>query len=184
MSASAFARALEQHEAFFGEALVLPSFLDNHDMNRFLWSVGGDTRRLKLAALCQFTLPGTPIVYYGTEIGLSQRKGVGRLEESRLPMPWDNPDADLLAFYRRLIALRKQAHAAWSGPREIVQVDDARGLFDYRCGAYTVVLNNDDSPAEVAVPPGELVLATDAAVAMEDSTLRLPAYSGAVLRTE
>ena len=72
----------------------MPSFLDNHDMNRFLWVVGGDTRRLRLAALCQFTLPGPPIVYYGTEVGLSQRRdvryadGSGHPEESRLPMPW------------------------------------------------------------------------------------------------
>ncbi len=89
ITASQFDRALRQHYAYFGTALVLPSFLDNHDMNRFLWSVGGDTRRLKLAALCQFTLPQPPIVYYGTEVGLSQRQAVGRLEEARLPMLWE-----------------------------------------------------------------------------------------------
>ena len=87
ITASQFDRALHDHYAYFGSALALPSFLDNHDMNRFLWSVGGDTRRLKLAALCQFTLPHPPVVYYGTEVGLSQRQAVGRLEEARLPMP-------------------------------------------------------------------------------------------------
>ena len=63
---------MQEHFAYFDSLLVLPSFLDNHDMNRFLWIVDGDTRRLRLAALCQFTLPGPPIVYYGTEVGLSQ----------------------------------------------------------------------------------------------------------------
>jgi glycosidase len=29
-------------------------------------------RRLKLAAVCHLTLDGTPIIYYGTEAGLSQ----------------------------------------------------------------------------------------------------------------
>ena len=73
---------------------VLPSFLDNHDMNRFLWVVGGDTRRLKLAAICQFTLPHPPIVYYGTEVGLRRQRdvryadGSGHPEEARQPMRW------------------------------------------------------------------------------------------------
>ena len=77
---SEFDRFLRRHFAFFGESLTLPSFLDNHDMNRFLFSVGGDVRRLKLAALCQFTLPGPPIIYYGTEVGLSQLKPADPLE--------------------------------------------------------------------------------------------------------
>jgi hypothetical protein len=29
-------------------------------------------RRLKIAALIQFALPHSPIIYYGTEVGLSQ----------------------------------------------------------------------------------------------------------------
>ena len=115
IAVSQFDRAVRQHFAYFGQALVLPSFLDNHDMNRFLWIANGDTRRLKLAALCQFTLPQPPIVYYGTEVGLSQRQAVGRLEEARLPMLWDEQqDRDLLDFYQRLIHLRRQTSATWS----------------------------------------------------------------------
>ena len=94
--------------------LSLPSFLDNHDMNRFLWVVRGDIRRLKLAALCQFTLPQPPIIYYGTEVGLSQQRdvryadGSGHPEELRLPMLWgDAQNRDLLAFYRGLVTLRR-----------------------------------------------------------------------------
>ncbi len=51
LTVSQFDHALEQHLAYFGSGLVLPGFLDNHDMNRFLWVVNGDRRRLKLAAL-------------------------------------------------------------------------------------------------------------------------------------
>ncbi len=104
---------LHRHEAYFsGTNFVLPTFLDNHDMNRFLWTARGNKQKLKLAALVQFTLPATPILYYGTEIGLSQGRDVrqgtrGLPEESRLPMPWDDPDTDLLAFYKRLIQVRR-----------------------------------------------------------------------------
>ena len=74
---------------------------------------GGDLRKLKLAALCQFTLVGTPVIYYGTEVGLSQHADVmqhGRAihEEARLPMIWgEGQDQNLFAFYKDLIALRK-----------------------------------------------------------------------------
>jgi cyclomaltodextrinase len=210
ITANQFDRALRQHYAYFGDALVLPSFLDNHDMNRLLWSVGGDTRRLRLAALCQFTLPAPPIVYYGTEVGLSQRQAVGRLEEARLPMVWgDGQDRTLLAFYRDLIALRRRTTEVWSLPRETVLVDDERGQFAYRCGAYTVYLNNSAAAATIAcqsaelsrsenqaeaasIPPESrawepvplsLVLATDAAATLRAIELHLPPFGGAVIQS-
>src|SRR5439155_989753 len=88
-----FTSFLDAHEQYFPVSFSRPSFLDNHDMNRFLWSAGGDVARLKLAALCQFTLAGPPIVYYGTEVGLSQDEdiragGLGGDRHARLPMLW------------------------------------------------------------------------------------------------
>jgi glycosidase len=184
ITASQFDRALRQHDAYFADDLVLPSFLDNHDMNRFLWIVAGDTRRLKLAALCQFTLPQPPIVYYGTEVGLSQRQAVGRLEEARLPMVWgDQQDQALLIFYRDLMALRRQTSKVWSQPRETVLIDDARGLYAYRCGAYTVYLNNSAAPARIAGQSGKLVFVTDAATALDSIELHLPPCGGAVVQS-
>ena len=181
LTVRAFDRALREHFAYFGDALVLPSFLDNHDMNRFLWSVGNDTRRLKLAALCQFTLPQPPIIYYGTEVGLSQRQAVGRLEESRLPMLWgDAQDRALLAFYRALIALRRATRAVWTLPREIILLDDARGVYAYRCGAYAVYLNNSTAPVTVACHAQTLALTTDTDAALNENFLTLPPYAGAV----
>jgi glycosidase len=56
-------------------------------------------------------LPGPPIIYYGTEVGLTQKlnkeEGAG-LEESRQPMLWgDAQNKDLLVYYRKLIAQRR-----------------------------------------------------------------------------
>jgi cyclomaltodextrinase len=111
--ADGFSSFLNRHEDYFPDSFSRPSFLDNHDMNRFLWAADGDLRRLKLAALCQFTLSGPPVIYYGTEVGLSQERDVrqgdmGLPEESRLPMIWDGEqNSNLLDFYRKLISLRK-----------------------------------------------------------------------------
>lgn len=120
-------RQASRHERFFPPAFTRPSFLDNHDLDRFLYLTEGDRRRLQLAALVQMTLPGPPIVYYGTEVGLSQTQGRGEgrgLEMSRLPMVWGvEQDSDLLAWYRRLIGARRAHPAIWHGERQTLFVD-------------------------------------------------------------
>ncbi len=52
---------------------ILPTFIDNHDMNRFLKS--SDISSLKQALLTLFTLPGVPVVYYGTEQEMTLTRG-------------------------------------------------------------------------------------------------------------
>jgi cyclomaltodextrinase / maltogenic alpha-amylase / neopullulanase len=137
-----FWRFLEAHSRYFSPEFIRPSFLDNHDMNRFLWVAGNDERRLRLAALCQFTLEGPPVVYYGTEVGMSQLRDVRETSdrEARRPMPWDNRDADLLGYYKQLIALRRRAPGVWAQGREALVVEPE--LLVYRVGGrVTVALN-------------------------------------------
>jgi glycosidase len=179
-------RQLQRHLGYFegGDRLVLPTFLDNHDMNRFIWLTLGEVDRLKLAALCQFTLPGPPIIYYGTEVGLSQKRGLGRLEEARLPMLWGaDQDRELLSFYRRLISLRARIEPWQHLPRTCVCDDDA-GLYLYRVGTAVVCLNRGPGVELVFTGIGqELIFQTilDLEWQPERGTLRLPSWSGAVL---
>jgi glycosidase len=186
LTVSQFDKALGQHFAYFGSSLVLPSFLDNHDMNRFLWAVDGDKRRLKLAALCQFTLPNPPIIYYGTEVGLSQLKAIGRLEESRLPMIWGNEqDGDLLAFYQQLIALRRQSTQHWRQHQPLI-IDDTNRVYGYECGDYVIVLNNNDREITFSLPHwqhSQLMITTDATTVWNAPTaqLNLPPFAGVIL---
>jgi hypothetical protein len=183
LTLSAFARGLQRHLAYFADRLVLPSFLDNHDMNRFLIAADGDHRRLKLAAMVQFLSPGPPIIYYGTEVGLAQNQPLGRLEESRLPMPprpqWDQ---DLREFYRALIRLRREI-APYQSPIKLLWVDDASRSAVWRVGAYDLMVNCG-ADRTFAVGGAELTLAT---CALEKPSgpqgrLSLPRWSAAVLR--
>lgn len=64
------------------------TFLTNHDQVRIASELKGDTAKLKLAASILMTLPGTPFLYYGEEIGM---KGIKPDEQIREPMIWYEP---------------------------------------------------------------------------------------------
>lgn len=112
---------------FFDADFLQPAFIDNHDMNRFLWVAGNDKQRLRLALGLLFALGGPPILYYGTEVGLSQprTKGPWR-EEARHPMLWEDAlqDQELLGFCKEWIALRRRHPALCHGAVTIRQLDD------------------------------------------------------------
>jgi len=89
----------------------LPTFIENHDMNRFLFDAGQDRNKLKLALELQFSLAQPPILYYGTETGLSNDKPVSHKVhlsdlQARKPMPWNELDHDLIDYCRELIRKR------------------------------------------------------------------------------
>jgi len=112
MSPAAAAQTLNRQRLYFPTDFILPTFVDNHDMDRFLWIAKGDKDALLQAVSLQMSLPAPPVIYYGTEVGLSQRvsvrEGMG-LHQSRTPMVWgDAQDKDLHTAYKRLIAGRKQ----------------------------------------------------------------------------
>jgi cyclomaltodextrinase / maltogenic alpha-amylase / neopullulanase len=108
-----FAAFIQTHFEYFPKDFSLPAFLDNHDMNRFLVTTEQSKKLLKLALFVLYTLPGPPIVYYGTEVPLSQRqsihtKGAQGFDEARLPMEWDAVDkSDLPGYLAKLAEMRQ-----------------------------------------------------------------------------
>ncbi len=196
--AQRFADFLDRHESFFPASFTRPSFLDNHDMNRFLWVTQGDHRRLKLAALCQFTLVGAPVIYYGTEVGLSQghdvrAKGWGNDKEARLPMLWgEDQDANLLKFYRELCRIRKQESALRHGARQTLLAESK--VLAYRRaatnggGSLVSVLNLSEQAVDVSFEIAENIpaLATgpECKAQVEANRVRvsLPAFGGILLK--
>ncbi|MBN2526785.1 MAG: hypothetical protein JXR76_10345 [Deltaproteobacteria bacterium] len=102
--------ALRRHYARFPNDFALLSFLDNHDMNRFLFSVRNDKTLLKSAADIQFKQPHPPIIYYGTELGMTQQKPVWGIHgdlQARQCMPFESGDNALFRYYAQLIRQRK-----------------------------------------------------------------------------
>jgi glycosidase len=60
--------------------------LSNHDMTRIRSTLSGDIEKSKLAASILLSLPGTPYIYYGEEIGML---GVKPDIHIREVFPWD-----------------------------------------------------------------------------------------------
>ena len=123
---------LKTHEAELPARMASARLLDNHDMHRFLWLAENDTRRLKLAMAFLMSLPGFPIVYYGTEVGLSQRDGPpGKDAYAREPMPWGSgQQSDVLEHVRWLIARRRERASLRRGQMARVPLAVMSGMVD------------------------------------------------------
>ncbi len=83
---------LEEMATVYPHGVLDGTFLTNHDQRRLASQLGGSPERLRLAPAILLTLPGTPFLYYGEEVGLANGPG-DRDEQKRTPMPWsDEPD--------------------------------------------------------------------------------------------
>ena len=67
----------------YNPQFISAPFLTNHDEDRVADLASGDLRKLKLAAEMLLTLPGSPIIYYGGEIGMHGVKSNGEKVDGR-----------------------------------------------------------------------------------------------------
>ncbi|MEA3337166.1 MAG: alpha-amylase family glycosyl hydrolase [Chloroflexota bacterium] len=154
------ATSLERTQRFFPAGFSRPTFLDNHDMNRFLWMVGDDKRRLRLAVGLLMAFGGTPVLYYGTEVGLSQPRSKGPWrEEARHPMLWGaSQDKELLADFKSLIRFRRRHRALVYGEIVTLALDDARGLWlaekAFKQDRVLIAVNAGALQGELELPDG------------------------------
>ena len=129
------------------------TLLDSHDTIRLRSRVRSeDEFWQQLAAL--FTLPGSPCVYYGTELALEG----GRDPDCRRCMPWDELDTGAgrarLDAMRSLIALRRTEPDLQGS--EVTFCPGSGRLVRYRRGGVEVCLNAGTAPA--ALMPGGAAL--------------------------
>ena len=113
LSLKNFEQLLSLHYAKFPKNYFLPTFLDNHDMDRFLFTCDNNIEKLKQAAQIQFSLKQPAIIYYGTETGMTQTKSQWDIPihgdlQARQPMNWDNQNFALNQFYKKIIAYKKK----------------------------------------------------------------------------
>jgi alpha-glucosidase len=162
----------------------------NHDIVRFptRWC-GGDEARIRCALLILLTLRGTPILYYGDELGMEQ-VDIPRDEQldrahsrdgARTPMPWSrraegewwlrhgdttrnvedmrNDTHSTLAFTRELVGLRRASRELRA--HDYSTVPAGPGVWAWRRGEGTVTaVNMSDRPRVVRGVSGTVRLDT------------------------
>ena len=121
-------------------------YLDNHDTPRLATALP-DPRARRLAQVLQFTLPGSPDLYYGTELDMPG----GDDPEMRAPMRWDlvKPDNATLNWNKRLVALHKDNRALRVGNYRAITAGRLMGFERYTDRAadtIVVLLNPTDQP--------------------------------------
>lgn len=131
-------------------------------------------KKLYLASVLQFTLPGIPSIFYGDEAGLQGFDD----PINRRPYPWGSEDKEILAHYRKLGRIRRENRAVFSGgfnmrdENGLVAYERAGGddeiLIAVNAGAddktliinteYTSLYNNKKYKDVVDVPAGAFVI--------------------------
>ncbi|MET0289502.1 MAG: alpha-amylase family glycosyl hydrolase, partial [Pseudoxanthomonas sp.] len=137
---------------------LMPSFVDNHDVDRFLAT--GDEAALKQALLAIMTLPGIPVIYYGTEQGFDKRRPAmfasGVDADGR-----DHYDtqAPLYRYLHDAIALRRSQPVLSRGtPRVLASNAQAPGVLAYAMQhegrQLLVAFNTADKAQTLTLPAG------------------------------
>lgn len=85
---------------------------------RFPPMIAGDQRRLELAYSLMFTLPGTPVLFYGEEIGMGDDLSLKERDPIRTPMQWS-----------------KEGNAGFSGasPDQLIRPVITEAEYSYQC---------------------------------------------------
>ena len=176
---------MEEYRAGLSHQQQLRMFnqLDSHDTARFKSLLGRDVARLPLAVVWLFSWPGVPCIYYGDEVGLDGDND----PFCRKPFPWDEKqqDAELLALYQRLAALRKATPALRHGGCEVLYAEGDVAVFLRVLGAERVMVAiNRREACEVVLPDSPLLNVKwqrkEGAGQVADDVLSLPAISATV----
>lgn len=111
---------------------LMPTFIDNHDVDRFL--AAGSEPALRQALLAMLTLPGIPTIYYGTEQGFTTPRqamfagGYGSGGRDHF-----DTAAPLYRYLQRTIALRREHKLFSRGqPTMLAANGAAPGALAYR----------------------------------------------------
>lgn len=154
---------------------TMMNLLDSHDTKRILWSLtpGQNNREdkelnaanlaagkqlLRLAVAVQMTVPGAPTIYYGDEVGVTGDDD----PDDRRTFPWSDTgpygvggDAELMTYYKSLIALRKANPVFSQGQLTFLLTDDANRTLAYLLRtpdqAAIVAVNRSDRPQTLTI---------------------------------
>lgn len=174
----------------------LVNLLGSHDTARVRTELGSREKAAQAAVLL-LTAEGVPMVYYGDEIGMEGKND----PDCRRCYPWDEPeqqDSEMLALYRRLIAVRNAFPWLNDGAWETFMAGPVTNVLGFRrlptpLGAparpagevgLTVVINNSPRAVSLTLPASgqtDLLAGLMLTGEVREDLLILPPHGVAVL---
>lgn len=152
----------------------LYTFVDNHDVER-IYTKLTNKAHIKNVMLLDYTLPGIPSVYYGSEFGVEGAKGGGDDWGLRpcLELTDFDENAPLPSLIARLGELKKDFKELTDGEYKELVLTNRQFAYARTIGNCTVitVLNNDDAPAHIEIP---LPVAAGSAISLLDCEISQP----------
>ena len=110
-------------------------------------------RRLMMAAFLQYTLPGSPSLYYGDEALMEGYKD----PFNRRTYPWGHEDRELVTYFSRLGKLRREQEALRLGDIQFFTAEDRHLGYTrtYQGKTVKVYVNRNSDPWDI--PAGNVV---------------------------
>jgi glycosidase len=159
---------LNQRETMYKDPSRMITFIDNHDMDRFL--KGSDINSLKQALTFIFTIPGIPTIYYGTEQNFVETRAA-MFEQGFASGGVDHFDTTTPTFQyiKELTELRKNIPTFRYGKVEILFADElGPGPFIYKVKdeskSYIILMNTSSNKKH----------ATDVDLGIDEGTVLKP----------
>ncbi len=124
------------------------SFVDNHDVTRIASNIDNE-KKLPLAYAIMFSMPGIPIIYYGSEWGVKGKKSEG---DPTLRPAFDAPEWNELTDQIAAMAkAKKNSKPLCDGDFRSLVLENKHCIFERKCGdglsdRVMVALNIEDKP--------------------------------------
>ena len=145
--------ALEERNSKLTNYNTMGQFLSSHDEDGFLYGIGDDTAKMKVASALQITAKGQPVIYYGEEINLTGPNSWGVFNNNRYDMQWDNLSEEqqqMYNHYKTLLKIRSDYSKVFAkGDRNKLAGSDAEKYMvfnrEYQGDNVVVGLNTADT---------------------------------------
>ncbi|MCW8329452.1 alpha-amylase family glycosyl hydrolase [Photobacterium sp. SDRW27] len=124
---------LEQMMKLFPNPYIMPNFIDNHDMPRFLSQASEED--MQQALITMMSIPGIPVIYQGTEQTMVNSRDSmfdgGYREDGQFVDSFDT-DSEMYHFIQALAKLRTENKVLTRGDLKVIASDHAgAGIFSF-----------------------------------------------------
>ncbi len=145
-------------------------------MTKEQWKTG--LKKMRLASLMQYTLPGVPCIYYGDEAGVEGYRD----PFNRTGYPWGSENKELLAWYEKLGALRTSHPVFREGAFAPVAAGGGVMAYLRQCATeeILVALNSCAAPKTLCLPERFAARGTALLGKAEGGVVQLEEYGCAV----